>query len=483
MDRLSPDTLGRIAAVVETPRYNRTAVQAGILHLGVGAFHRAHQAVFTEIAMNNSGGDWGIVGVSMRSDTVARQLHPQGGLYSVLSEDGGSRRLQVVGAIQQTIVAPQEPEALDRAIADPAIRVITLTITEKGYCLGGNGWRLGRNLPAVQQDIANPAHATTAIGLLARGLEKRLHNGAAPLSIISCDNVSENSARLRRVLVEYLQATYPDVLPWLDEAVSFPCSMVDRIVPAMTGEGRNRQADLLGLRDEAAVTTEPFSQWIIEDCFAAPVPDWRSAGVRYVADIKPFEAIKLRLLNATHSAIAYTGLLTGTATVAEVVSDPRLRAYVTRLMSGELMPALQVPVGFNLADYGDQLLQRFANPCLLHRCSQIAMDGTEKIPLRWLQTLRMQPGDSLLLRALGAWCYYILQTGMEISDPRQDELLLLRDSDAPLAVRLEALLGTLNIDRVGEPLCGAWLAYIEQYWEQLDTGQVPELLLAQTAGA
>jgi len=328
MERLSTNTAGALSSTVEVSRYDRTTLGAGILHLGVGAFHRAHQAVFTEAALNNSGGDWGIIGVCMRSDTVARQLNPQDGLYSVLSEDGLGSSLQLIGALGRVIVAPEEPRELDRAMADSAIRVITLTITEKGYCLGADGWSLDRSQPEVLRDLESPERATTAIGLLARGLQQRHSSGGAPLSIISCDNLSENSARLRGVLVEYLHETYPEVLFWLEEAVSFPCSMVDRIVPAMTEEGRQRQAELLGVRDEAAVATEPFSQWIIEDQFAAEVPDWQSAGVQFVADIKPFEAIKLRLLNASHSAIAYTGLLAEKETVADVVGDPVLRDFV-----------------------------------------------------------------------------------------------------------------------------------------------------------
>ena len=419
--RLSGRTLGNLGPGVSTPAYSRESLRPGILHLGLGAFHRAHQALYTEAALNRSGGDWGIVGVCMRSDAVERQLQAQGGLYSVLSEDGSQRRLQVVGALRRVLVAPRDVEELNQVFADPAIQIVTLTVTEKGYCLGPGGWSLDRDLPAVRRDLADPQQAATAIGVLARGLWHRFNCGGEPLTLISCDNLGENSARLRAALVDYLESTWPEMLPWLQRAVTFPCSMVDRIVPAMTTEGLHRQAGELGAEDAGAVATEPFSQWIIEDEFAAGRPDWTAVGVQLVAAIGPYEEIKLRLLNASHSAIAYLGLLAGRETVADVMADPALASFVRLLMSRDLMPALDVPADFDLGAYRDQLLVRFANPCLRHRCAQIAMDGTEKIPQRWLPTLRTQAGDSLLLRALAAWCYCVVATELPLDDPRLDK--------------------------------------------------------------
>jgi fructuronate reductase len=464
MARLHPDRLGKLNTAVQLPAYDREATRPGILHLGLGAFHRAHQAVFTEQAMASSGGDWGIIGVSLRSNRVSRQLLPQGGLYSVLSEDARGQDLRVIGAIRDVLVAPGEPERVIAAIADPAIRIITLTITEKGYCLAPDGQSLDVSDPQVASDLADPEKPSSAVGLLALGLRERVAAGGAPLTVISCDNLAENSRHLQSVLREYLSHTFAGILPWLEHSVAFPCSMVDRIVPAMTSEQKTRQAELLGALDEGAVSTEPFSQWIIENRFATERPDWEIAGVQLVEDILPFEDIKLRLLNASHSAIAYSGALAGLETVDQVVADQDLGCWVKDLMTEELMPALNVPEGFDVKQYRDSLLERFGNPRLGHRCLQIAMDGTEKIPQRWLPTL--QRGESpLLVKALSTWCYFILCTKLDIDDPRSDHLLSLRESDRGLPERLRGVLDCARInagsDEYFEGLCEALLNHMD----------------------
>lgn len=429
MQRLHPNNLAELNPDVLQPSYDRSALKPGILHLGLGAFHRAHQAVFTERAIANAGGDWGIIGVSLRSTTVSEQLLPQGGLYSVLSEDGEGGTLQLVGAIRDVVVAPNEPGRVLAAIADPSIQIITLTITEKGYAIASG---------------EAPLNPTSAIGVLALGLKQRLESGGAPLTVISCDNLSENSKVLCDLLSEYLQGNFPEVASWMEKEVSFPCSMVDRIVPAMSHEQKVRQAELLGLRDEGAVSTEPFSQWIIEDRFATDKPDWASAGVQFVQDIRPFEEMKLRLLNASHSAIAYTGLLAGLETVDAVMADPVLGPYIEALMLEDLAPALDVPAGFNVAAYREQLLVRYRNPRLQHRCAQIAMDGTEKIPQRWLPGLQ-QGNCPLLVNALAAWCHFVLRTELEIDDPRRDQLLALRQDSGALPERLNKVLSLAGL--------------------------------------
>jgi fructuronate reductase len=221
--------------------------------------------------------------------------------------------------------------------------------------------------------------------------------------------------------------------------------MVDRIVPGMTPVNRARQDALLGAVDEGAVNTEPFSQWIIEDCFAAGRPDWESVGVQLVADILPYENIKLRMLNASHSAIAYCGLLAGRETVDQVMADPALRSYVEQLMQRDLMPVLDVPSGFDLPAYRDQLLQRFGNPCLHHRCQQIAMDGCEKIGQRWLPILQAGKDCQQMIKALSAWCYFVLHTDFELDDPQASRLLALRQSDE---IELQSLQGILACARI-----------------------------------
>lgn len=478
MDRLHPDRLASMAAVIRTPAYDREALACGIVHLGLGAFHRAHQAVYTEQAMEVAGGDWGIIGVSLRSDTVARQLQPQDGLYSVLSEDGVDSQLRLVGAIRQVLVAPQEPQRVVAAIADAAVAIVTLTITEKGYCLDDDGQSLAVNSAEIARDLANPERPTTALGLLALGLRERMASGGAALTLLSCDNLAENSRLLRTVLLQYLENSFPAVIPWLNLAVSFPCSMVDRIVPAMTAEARHRQALLLGLEDEGAVATEQFHQWIIEDDFAGPRPAWEQAGVQLVANVVPYENIKLRLLNASHSAIAFLGLLSGQETVDAVVNDEALRGFVHGLMTEELMPALVVPAGFDLVAYRDQLLQRFANPRLKHRCAQIAMDSSEKISQRWLATLATSAATPLLGKALALWCQLVLSTDVVLDDPRAEELLQWRNSAAADNERIAGVLACARITRDSVPRYPELVDEVQDNMNILGSAGVTGLLAA-----
>ncbi len=467
--RLSPDTLATLPDEVLQPAYDRRRVTPGILHLGLGAFHRAHQAVYTDAALVKAS-NWGIIGVSLRSERVAEQLNPQQGLFSLLSDDGTHRELRVIGSILQVLVAPQQPESVDALFRDPAIRVVTLSITEAGYCLAADGQSLDTKLPGVQADLAQPDQARTAIGLLARGLKQRVDAGGAPLTVISCDNLANNSAKLKHALTNYLALSWPAVLPWLDEKVRFPCSMVDRIVPAQTEAALARQAHLLGVRDEAAIATEPFSQWIIERNFATPIPDWEAGGAALVDDIAPYEAMKLRLLNASHSAIAILGLLADRKTVADVMADAGMRGFVEDLVDRDLLPALTAPVGFDLPGYRDQLLARFSNPCLQHRCAQIAMDCTEKLRQRWLPTLAKQQGDSLLLRALAAWCHLIMTTEIPLSDPRADTLLAIRASTASDSERIVLLMDTLGMETALQQRC---LPLLEAHCADMKSGSPP----------
>ncbi|MCL4104471.1 UNVERIFIED_CONTAM: hypothetical protein GTU68_047433 [Idotea baltica] len=449
MNRLRSSTLDQVNDTVTLPAYNRDNLQSGIVHLGLGAFHRAHQAAYTEQAIANSGGNWGIIGVSMRSADVSQQLSPQDALYSLLNEDGLKSQLQVIAAIRQVLVAPQDESAVATAIALPSIRIVTLTVTEKAYCLAKDGRTLDLNDSGISHDLTAPETPNSTLGILALGLRERLRGGGAPLTIISCDNLSGNSSLLRSLLQQYLQQTFPEVIPWMRNSTAFPCSMVDRIVPAMTEPGRQKQQQLLGLRDEAAVATEPFSQWIIENSFATDRPDWESAGVQFVEDIAPFEAIKLGLLNASHTAIAFCGLLAELDTVDQVMADDELSQFIQRLMNEDLMPLLEIPAGFDIAAYRDKLLQRFANPRLQHRCDQIAMDSSEKISQRWVPALHSAKVPSLQ-KMLSTWAYFILFSDRSIDDPRQQELSKARKSEAALPQRIEAVLACTRLAAASE---------------------------------
>lgn len=433
LPRLSAATLTRLGTTV--PRRADTTI--GVVHLGIGAFHRAHQAVYTDEAMAAEGtGRWGILGVTQRSRTVVDQLAPQDGLYGVLelAEDGTSAR--VVGAVHDVVSAAEEPGRVLAAIADPAVAVVTMTVTEKGYRRAGDG-HLDLADAGVRADLERPDTPVTAIGQLVRGLQRRGAHGA-PLTVLSCDNLVDNGAVVAGLVEDFCAALPPAEGEPLRErvaaAVRFPSSMVDRIVPATTEEHRVRAGQLLGVRDEGLVVAEPFRQWVIEDAFAGPVPAWERAGATLTADVAPYEAMKLRLLNATHSLLAYAGGLAGYETIAEAVRDEELAAAAAALMAEDVVPTLHRPDGVDLADYQRSVLHRFANPALGHRTAQVAMDGSVKLPMRLLGTLR----DRLRAGAEPRWAAFTLAAWMAYVAAGRDATGRPLPLDDPLADRLRA---------------------------------------------
>lgn len=412
MKRLSPDHLPASIAPVG---YDRNARRIGIVHFGLGAFARAHLAWYSDRAMALAGGDWLVAGVSLRSPTVAAQLDPQGGLYTLAERSGTGVRRQLVGSLAEMIVAPDAPQRVTALLTARETAIVSFTITEKGYCRAMNG-----SLDPVS------AAGGSIYPLLAQGLAARRRAGMDGLTLLSCDNLAGNGQQLFRLLGDYLAANDPALADWVAAHCTFPGTMVDRIVPATTEDDRADAAAALGLRDEALVVTEPFSQWVIEDRFAGPRPAWEQAGVEIVADVAPYENAKLRMLNGAHSALAYCGLRAGHAHVHEAVADPVLCTLVERLMREEAAPTIAKAPGQDLAAYADRLLARFTNPALNHRLIQIAMDGSQKIPQRWLETLainqRLGRRCPAILTALAAWLHHIRGENGPVIDPMAGEL-------------------------------------------------------------
>jgi fructuronate reductase len=414
--RLSPETLSRLPASVDRFSYDRNAQSTGIVHFGIGAFHRAHQAWYTDLAMDGGDRDWGILGVSLRSPNVGRQLNPQSGIYTVSERGMAGDRVRVVGAVQGVLMARNEAEDLIAAIASPATRIVSFTITEKGYCRSPTG--------SLDFSLADEC---SIYRFLAAGFRQRRGLSLPGLTLLSCDNLADNGARLAALVGEYLHRVDRTLAVWFERECTCPATMIDRIVPATTDMDRDAVADALGgVRDEAAVITEPFSQWIIEDRFAGPRPAWEKVGATLVADVAPYEKAKLRMLNGAHSALAYLGLERGYRYVHEAVADPQLRSLVLALMRSEAAPTVDRAPGQDLEEYAVQLLQRFDNPALDHRLSQIAMDGSQKIPQRWLATLsdnrpigRQCPA---ILRALGAWLRHVRGDSGFVDDPLAEQL-------------------------------------------------------------
>jgi fructuronate reductase len=394
------------------PRIDPRGLGIGIVHLGIGAFHRAHQAVYTEEAIAQAGGDWGICGVTQRTRDVVDVLSPQDGLYSVAVRGDGPERLRVVGSVREVRWALEDPDGqLDR-IAQDSTALITLTVSEKGYRIDPATNRLRLDDPDVAADLEHGT-SRTVIGQLAQGLERRRRAGGAPITVLCCDNLPNNGrvvAGLVSDFVEHLSGAEA-LRDWIASAVRFPSTMVDRIVPATTAEDRDHAARVLGVRDRGLVVTEPFSQWVIEDDFAGPRPAWELAGAEMTDDVAPYERIKLRMLNGSHSMLAYLGQLADYELVSDAVRSDSLRAAVAGLMAVDVPPTLELPGGFDLDAYQHDLMRRYANPALRHRTQQITMDGSQKLPQRLLGTIRdrRRVGASPTHAALGvaAWMRFV----------------------------------------------------------------------------
>ncbi|WP_112139123.1 mannitol dehydrogenase family protein [Glycomyces dulcitolivorans] len=423
MERLNQEVLKRLPGNITVP--GDRPDRAGILHLGAGAFHRAHQAVYTDDT------DWGITVAAPRSRDVIDALAAQDGLYTVATLGPHGADLRVIGSIVDTLhIATERDRALD-LIADPATHVVTLTVTEKAY-------RDPHGVP----------------GLLADGLARRAAQGGPPLTILCCDNLPDNGKTTRAAVEPLLDDT---TRAWADEHVTFPSSMVDRIVPASTRATYERALGELGVSDLAAVEAEPFTQWVIEDNFAGPRPGWDAT---YTTDVAGWERLKLRTLNGVHSTLAYLGALADAETVSETLALPGAEEFARWLISEQIAPSFTPPDGQDTVAYGEGVLERFANPGIRHRCIQIAMDGSQKLPQRLLGTMTdlVAAGVDLDLIALplAAWTRFCAGKSdagadLPLDDPLKDVLRqsLAAAGPAP-AARIDAILGIRQV--VPEPL-------------------------------
>jgi fructuronate reductase len=436
--RLSVATLPAVPAPLQ-PRVDPRGLGVGIVHLGIGAFHRAHQAPFTEDAILAAGGDWGICGVTERSAAVVEQLAPQDGLYALAERGADGERLRVVGVVRELRFAGEDPAGLVARLADPAVHVITLSVSEKGYRYEATTGRLRLDDPGIAADLSGSG-PSTVVGQLVRGLDGRRRASGAPITMVCCDNLPDNGRVLAGLVRDFAERTgeATELLAWIEDAVRFPSMMVDRTTPATTAADRAAIAAALGLEDRGAVITEPFRQWVIEDDFAAPRPAWERAGAIMTGDVRPYERLKIRLLNGCHSTVAYLGALAGQELVSAAVGPGMPFAAVLReLMHRDVEPTVAVPDDFDLRAYEAQVLERFANPGLRHRTLQIAMDGSQKLPQRLLDTVRdrRRAGAEPVFAALGvaSWMRFV-------SARRSDGGRALTVDD-PLAHEIAARLG------------------------------------------
>ncbi len=411
LPRLSNATLRQARAGVALPPYDRGRLRSGIVHLGLGAFARAHLAAYTDALLAIAPGDWGIIGASLQNPGQRDRLAPQDGLYTAIQRDGGKTGVRIIGCVLDILVAPEDPAALIAAMARATTHIVSLTVTEKGYCHDPATGRLDQHHPDIRHDLDHPGAPRSAIGLIVAALRARRASGLAPFTVVCCDNLPHNG-RLVAGLVGDFAARHDDGLAgWIAAHGAFPATMVDRIVPATTDADIASAAAATGLCDAAPVTHEPFQQWVIEGRFIAGTrPAWDKVGAQFVTDVAPYEHMKLRLLNGAHSALAWLGYLAGHETIAESVGDPVLRAYVTALWRDEIIPVVPPPPGTDLHAYAADLLVRFDNPAIRHRTWQIAMDSSQKLPQRLLSTIRDRLALGLpitrLALAVAAWIRY-----------------------------------------------------------------------------
>lgn len=416
----------------------------GIVHLGLGAFFRAHGAIYVAQAMQASGGDWGILGVSLQSPAMRDALAPQGFAYHAVEQGPDGEVPRRIDVLQAMLVARENPEAVLEAMADPGVRLVSLTVTEKGYCHVPATGALNPDHPDIRHDLTHSL-PRSAPGYLMRALQRRRAAGIAPFTVLSCDNLPANGQVVRAVVLDLARRIDPGLADWIAAEGRFPATMVDRIVPATTAEDIARLA-AQGIVDAAPVFHEPYGQWVIEDDFVGGTrPDLAAVGAQMVADVAPWEHMKLRMLNGTHSSLAYLGYLAGHETVADAARDPIFAAYLRRLWTAEIIPTLTPPPGADPGGYAAALTDRYRNPALRHRTWQIAMDGSQKLPQRLLGTLRDnlaagRPAPGLTL-AVAGWMRYvggIDETGqpIDVRDPLACDLAARAKEGVPALLEL-----------------------------------------------
>ena len=437
---------------VTRPAWDRSRLESRIVHLGCGAFHRAHQALYTHHLLESTDSDWGICEVNLmpgNDRVLIENLKKQQLLYTVAEKGAESTELKIIGSMKEALHPEIDGcDGILRAMTRPQTAIVSLTVTEKGYCTDAASGQLDLNNPLIQHDLAHPATPKSAIGYIVEALRLRREEGLNAFTVMSCDNVRENGHVAKVAVLGLAQARDPQLAAWIEENVTFPCTMVDRIVPAATPETLQEIADQLGVYDPCAIACEPFRQWVIEDSFVNGRPEWDKVGAQFVEDVVPFEMMKLRMLNGSHSFLAYLGYLAGYAHINECMEDAAFREAARRLMLNEQAPTLRIK-DVDLTAYADSLLERFANPALQHRTWQIAMDGSQKLPQRMLDGIRVHLERKtpwpLLAMGVAGWIRYVSGTdergnAIDVRDPLSEKIRAIVDASSD-AGRVNAILG------------------------------------------
>ncbi len=446
--RLSDSSVAEAADMVKRPGYQRSSLSPGIAHIGVGNFHRAHQAlVIDDLAAAGLASDWGILGIAMLpgDEALARGMQEQDGLYTLVEKHSdGTWDYRVIGSIRDVVFAPDDPEAAMQALSDPRIRIVSLTITEGGYNFDRLTGEFMLDTPTVAADLASEEPPSTAFGLVCAALQSRRDRGIPAFTVMSCDNIQHNGDVAKEMFTAFARAKDPELAEWIHDNVAFPNSMVDRITPVTTDEDRRVVSVAIGLDDECPVLCEPFFQWVVEDNFPAGRPTWEKARVQVTSDVSPYEKMKLRLLNASHQGLAYFAHLMGFHYVHDAAQEPRMADFLRRYMDLEATPTLDPVTGVDLDAYKTELIERFANPEVKDTVARLAAESSDRIP-KWLLPVvreRLDQGGAVDLSAaiVASWARYaegIDEHGspIDVVDPLRDELLPIAQSqrENPLA--------------------------------------------------
>ncbi len=433
---LNQKNLPQLSGEIICPQYDRSRLTAGIVHVGVGGFHRSHEAYYTDALLKTGDASgWGICGVGLRPEDrkIAAVLEQQDFLYTlILKHADGKIENRVMGSLMGFLLGCDDPMAVIDAMASPDTRIVSLTITEGGYNMDTNTGEFDFTNPDAQHDVENPTHPKLVFGYLTAALRKRRDLGLPAFTVQSCDNIQHNGNLTRKMLLGFARRQDPELAEWIESEVCFPNAMVDRITPVTTEADIKYLSDQLGLQDEWPVTCEPFCQWVIEDRFSNGRPEWEKVGVQFVPDVTPYETMKLRLLNAGHSVLGILGSVFGYETIDECVSDKLFATYLRAFMDLEATPTLDAVAGIDLDAYKETLIERFGNPNIKDSLPRICLESSSKLPVFLIPTVmeNLQRGGSVQYAALviATWCFYsdrgVDQHGkpLEIVDKLKDDL-------------------------------------------------------------
>ncbi|MBE9113356.1 mannitol dehydrogenase family protein [Nodosilinea sp. LEGE 07298] len=411
--KLNERNLSQLPDSVRVPRYDRSAVTPGIVHIGVGGFHRAHQALYMDNYLEqHPGSDWAICGVGLLEfDQKMRDaLHSQDCLYTLVERSPAGDDARVIGSITQYLFAPDDREVAIATLADPQCRIVTLTITEGGYYVVEGTGEFDINHPTIQHDLQNPDQPYGVYGFLTAALDRRRQQGIAPFTVLSCDNIQGNGDMVGRMLTSFAKLQNSDLGNWIEENVAFPNCMVDRITPATTPGDLEMVADQFELDDAWPVVAEPFTQWVVEDRFCNDRPDLESVGVQMTDDVHPYEMMKIRLLNTSHLLLGYLGSLKGYTYAHEAMADDQIRQAIARLMD-EVTPTLHPVPGIDVSEYKQTLVERFSNPKIRDQLARLCLNSSAKLPKWALESVRDQlerdGAIDYLSLTIAAWFRYL----------------------------------------------------------------------------